>query len=154
MLTNKQIDKELAGVPGFKGCLCKNQLPERFKPATPGLWVINLMDSDGPGSHWVALEVSKVRSSCYVDSYGCPPPDIVQTFAQTAERPLWYSHAVVQDLDTEDCGAFACYFVRQMAKGRTVDNILNKDFSSDFRKNSAVVDSAMKHVGAGYGAPS
>lgn len=143
-LTNNQIAKKLRHVPGFRGAMCKDQL-KRFRPASPGFYVLNLMNyNDGPGSHWVALAIRPGQSSVYVDSYGAPPPDCVVNFAATRTRPLWYSRATVQALDSEDCGAFAAYFVCQLAKNRTVDDIINKDFTSDEASNGRLVDRAFE----------
>ena len=148
--TTSQIDKQLHRVKAYRGCYCKDELG-RFPKRTPGFYVLNLensVDSEGKeteGSHWVALMITRPgmsRPSCYCDSYGLPPPDVVLAFADAAAWPLHYSKAVIQGVSSESCGEFATYVVKQLGLGRTVNSIMNHDFSANAAENGRLVSKA------------
>ena len=58
----------------FKGVFSSDTLPSY---AQTGYYVVNLNMSQQPGSHWIAIKISK--SKCkneYFDSYGLGPPTV------------------------------------------------------------------------------
>lgn len=68
--------------------------------------IINL-DSEGPGSHWVALDTKK---KMYFDSYAQPMPrEIPKGYTSSS------THKQLQSLDGTACGGLCClwlYYVR------------------------------------------
>ena len=43
----------------------------------PGMYIINLDDSKGPGTHWVAMISNSEDKAIYFGSFGVPPPEEV-----------------------------------------------------------------------------
>lgn len=139
--SNFQIARHLRRVPSFRGVYSKDELA-RLGRRHGGLYVINLQNSkDGGGTHWVALMVvtSGPRHSVYADPYGAPPPDVVLKFASTPTRPLYYSTALLQGLTSGLCGAFASYFVNELAKRRPIAEIVGTDFTDSPTANGKTV---------------
>jgi hypothetical protein len=81
------------------GIFAKDELGTRLDKGR-GSFIINLDDSDGPGTHWVAW-----KNGVYFDSYGLPPPLAVP-------RPIeGYNGDAIQSLNSEGCGWFCLYFL-------------------------------------------
>ena len=91
MLTDCQI-KDLAkkmNIPLERVCF-KDQLPQKPLKYICS-YIINMdneLDEEGKpneGSHWVCFQINKyksgVKEGIYFDSYGQPPPEIVEKYA-------------------------------------------------------------------------
>ena len=61
--------KKLA-IKNFRGVFMKDQLPHQPNSVETG--IINLDNSTGPGTHWVAYAIDP-RGIVYFDSYGLAP---------------------------------------------------------------------------------
>jgi hypothetical protein len=87
----------------FDGVYSKNELPN-LKPTK--FYIINLEDSDGPGTHWTCFYYSPTIS-IYFDSYGFVPPKDVEEKIGT----YIYNDKDIQDMDASSCGYYALAFI-------------------------------------------
>lgn len=95
----------------FGGCYAKDQL-NKITPMKNKLFVINLDDSSGTGTHWTAFSTFD-KNVCYYDSYGGPPPIDADNYIKRATGLKKYNinRAQIQELNTTYCGWFCCFFL-------------------------------------------
>ena len=71
-----------------------------------GDYIINLENSNQPGSHWTALLCR--RNECvYVDSFGAPPPQQIEDLLKKYYKRIAYNNWIIQDLKSQACGFYA-----------------------------------------------
>ena len=97
--------KQLA-LKNFRGVFMKDQLPAA--PNHVEIGIINLDNSTGAGTHWVAYAIDP-RAIVYFDSYGLAPPiefmRYISTIPRMAKIPVFYSTLPTQQLsDPPICG--------------------------------------------------
>ena len=94
-----------------------------------GLYLINLDEREGKGTHWVgffhdkgskgpqtqeqsSLDVSTDTETFYFDPLGLPPPQELTAHY----KPLTYNSNQIQDVSSTLCGYFVCLFFQYMHK--------------------------------------
>lgn len=88
----------------FDGVYSKDQLPT-LKPTK--FYIVNLEDSDGPGTHWTAFYYSPTNS-IYFDSYGfIAPLDVEKKI-----KPYIFNDAEIQDYNSSACGFYCLCFIK------------------------------------------
>lgn len=177
MLTNVDIEdaSKKMGVP-LAMCGFKTELPKRLKPNV--YYCINLESEQDPeslkmnqGSHWVGLQIRKLdghdhAEAVYFDSYGMPPPKIVNRLVQEAigKKP-WHPTKDIQSIVADTCGYYQlawAHFVnddRFETKSLKSDtekflsyfNDLNK--SNDYKKNEWVLKHFFRSKDPGFRKP-
>jgi hypothetical protein len=95
---------QFAGDKRFGGVFANDAL----RPQPNKGYILNLQDSDEPGSHWVAL-----YNGYYMDSYGCPPTQEIAPYVKDWNRNDY------QGFSSEACGYFAIYALKQLFAGRS-----------------------------------
>lgn len=120
-LTHEEVAKyaKELNIQNFRGVYMRDQLPAR--PRYHESAVINLDNSTGPGTHYVAY-VKRGRKVWYFDSYGdLPPPrELVHYFGSSANTFV-YNTTRVQNMNTRSCGRLCLQFLyntENAAKGR------------------------------------
>lgn len=133
-----QLTKYLAPrLPDFRGCYSKDRLPTQ---RLTGSYIVNLQNfDDGDGTHWVCF-VQQKNQAVYIDSFGGPPPLAVRAFTW---GPVFYSTAVIQGINSENCGRFCAFALLMLADGRTITQIA-KCFTSDPDLNDRIVRRAVR----------
>jgi hypothetical protein len=121
-LNASQISQYFAHEPRFGGVFANDELT---KPDPNKAYILNLDNSDGPGSHWTALIGTK-----YYDPYGVHPTKAISRFAKE------YNTTEYQSLAQEACGWYCMYFIENWLKGRSPLHKLHKD---DFSYNYEVL---------------
>ncbi len=147
MLNNHQIDAEMKNIDRYQGCYSKDNLPEDLEDSDKiGYYVVNMENSNkGHGTHWVALAIlpsmdrehlpslrSKGMRCLYFDSFGELPPKEVIDYCP---EDVSYNTVDVQALDSESCGEFCIYFLKELDKGRRASSIV-RDFHGVSMKNN------------------
>jgi hypothetical protein len=126
-LSNFDIQNQLKDIPHFSGVFSKNQLPNKIQDNENG--VINLADSDNPGTHWVCYyNRSDLDYVLYFDSYGLPPPAEVESYLKSSRKQVQYNTSEIQTLDTVLCGVYCIYVIKELDKGRNYYDILFDKF--------------------------
>jgi hypothetical protein len=85
-----------------------------------GSYIVNLADSDDPGTHWTAFYI-KDNIAVYFDSYGLAPPKDIQRFVKG--KKLLYNTDHIQSNDSTACGYYCVLFLYHF-------NSLNKDYKT------------------------
>lgn len=82
----------------------------------PKIWeneaaVVNLSDSAGEGTHWVAYK-KKGRVVNYFDSYGSLPPplELLRYFCADSDK-IFYNDERYQDVNAWNCGHLCLAFL-------------------------------------------
>jgi hypothetical protein len=98
-------------IPYFRGVFMRNNLPTNgARDKESG--IVNLDDTDGPGTHWVAYAK---RGDCaiYFDSFGnLRPPEEVVRYLNVPK--LEYNYASYQTYDQSICGQLCLQFLREV----------------------------------------
>lgn len=100
-------------IKNFRGCFMKDELPKR--PWKNECGILNLNNSNQPGSHWVAW-VKNDKKKIYFDSYGdCNPPKEVVKYL--GKDNLFYTTGKFQDYDDPPmCGHLCLDFISNFKK--------------------------------------
>ena len=123
----------------FNGIYPVDLLPSVKKE---GVYIVNLDDSTGDGSHWVALEIEK-RKNTYFDSYGLPPKDkrlkkfLGKNYRKNLKR--------LQHPMTTTCGQWCLYFLLRRAQNWTVREIV-KPFKKNLEKPTLINDHVLNYM--------
>lgn len=99
----KRVAKKL---PHFRGVFMRNNLPR--KPHTYECGIVNLDESSGPGTHWVAYYKMN-KNIEYFDSFGNlrPPKEIEKYLGKN----ILFNHRVYQIYNSVNCGHLCLKFL-------------------------------------------
>ena len=115
----------------------------------PGLYVINLENSNQGGSHWVSLIIYTNKNKMhafYLDSFGQLPPTEIEDFIKPLNEKLPYNNRQIQPFNSSYCGLYGLSLAYVLQYHRTSDNILNDihkwiaTFPSDLSKSKEVLE--------------
>ena len=123
----------------LQGILMKDQ----FSINSPnGIYIVNLDDSDGPGTHWTLLIKMKNNKYLYFDSFGAPPPQTILDTLKIDPNKLQYNDQQIQDIKSQSCGYFAMlfayYYSREKTPNKTIIAFLS-NFTTDEKQNDKVL---------------
>lgn len=108
-LTNVDLSKYGSDIPHFRGVFMTDELPK--KPWKNESAIVNLDDSDGPGTHWVCYR-KRGKHVLYFDSYGdLPPPEELVRYLKGCE--IRYNFDRFQKFDTFVCGHLCLEFLHK-----------------------------------------
>lgn len=119
-LTDIEINRALPH-KWFLGCHMHDQLPSSILPDSA--IVINLDDSDGSGTHWVACGDRK-GVKYYFDSFGLPPSDRIR---KLLTGKAFYSDSQIQQSDSVTCGYFCILWLRKLFEEGGYDSVYQFD---------------------------
>ncbi len=126
-LSNFDIEEQLKDEEGFRGVFSKDTLPKKINPSENG--VVNLADSDDPGTHWVCYyNRSDLDYVLYFDSYGLPPPQEIEKYLKTSGKQIQYNTGEIQQLSTVLCGTYCIYVIKELNRGRDYYEVLYDNF--------------------------
>ena len=100
----------------FQNVCAKDQIT--LPKTDPAAYVINLDDSDGPGTHWIAVYINQQqRESNYFDSLAQSPIPETLPLLNLTDNIKTNTHKL-QD-HTMVCGQFTILFIMLRAQGKT-----------------------------------
>ena len=147
ILSNIDIEQlcKLLKIP-LIACVSKNRLKD-YKPVNGG-YIINLMDSGGGGSHWVALWIHQ-NNAIYFDSFGEIYPYDVKKFVKN--KNFYYNTDQIQHLTQDSCGYFCIFFLymthsNQHLYPRVLLNRFINVFSDNERDNDNILQKYLKNI--------
>ena len=111
-LSNIDILSMCKNIPNFQGVYSKDKLPSDKKN---GFYILNLQSENQgnkQGTHWCFLYKTN-EGTVYSDSYGGSPPDEILKFAS---KPIIYSDNQYQDFNSEWCGNYCIWMMKQLSK--------------------------------------
>jgi len=117
-LTNIELINSAKCIPSFRGVFVRDNLPR--KPNKNECGILNLDDSSGSGTHWVAW-YRKNKENVYFDSYGIQPPLELQQYLKSS---IFYNTEKIQP-EGHICGHLCLYVLKQLSLGRCLQEIVN-----------------------------
>lgn len=97
-------------IPHFRGVLMRNDL-QRRRPWRFESGIVNLDDSRGPGTHWVAY-VKRDQHCEYFDSYGnLRPPQEFFNYMSNDVTNISYNYSNIQNYKKYNCGHLCLRFL-------------------------------------------
>ena len=115
-----------------------NELEER-KIKRIGI-IFNLDKHNESGSHWVAMYIDlNINEIYYFDSYGQQPPEEVNILAQRIQvqgdinnKDIKFKiNKVRHQFKNSECGVYCMYFITELIKGRTFEDVSEKIIFDD-----------------------
>jgi hypothetical protein len=94
--------------------------PEQF----PSCFIANMDSSSQPGSHWVAVYITKTGKAEYYDTYGRSPLPIFQNYLKTNFEVFKINKIQTQSFGTSVCGQHCIYFLYHRCLGRKMETIM------------------------------
>jgi len=107
-------------IPGFRGVFVRDNLPS--KPGNVECGILNLDDSSGTGTHWVAWH-KRGRKTFYFDSYGIRPPLELINYLKDS---ILYNTERLQPKDQVFCGHLCIFVLKQLSLGHHLQEIVNE----------------------------
>lgn len=105
------------------GVYPSDKLPNVVKK--PAIIVCNLDPSSKPGSHWVAIYVSKHNEIEYFDSYGIGPKNInIKSFLKKLSKNYKYNKQRLQSDFSSLCGNYCCVYLYFKIKNMSLQDFL------------------------------
>ena len=106
-------------IPNFRGVSLRDILPKKPKKKECG--ILNLDDTTGSGTHWVAWYKNGTEKK-YFDSYGLQPPNELIDYLHS---PILYNTERVQPKDQVFCGHLCLYVLKHLGEGQNLQDIIN-----------------------------
>src|SRR6218665_594169 len=95
---------------GFRGVFLRDKLPKNPKSKECG--ILNLDDSNGRGTHWVAW-TKRGNNKIYFDSFGLPPPLELPEYSKS---PVSHNSERLQPVEKVFFGHLCLYVLRKTSK--------------------------------------
>jgi hypothetical protein len=133
-LSNFDIDAVFAQTPNYGGCLSKDQL----LPLKSKFYVINMSDSDQPGTHWVLVYNVRPREVYYFDSFGQFPAEQVLARMEATGKDILRCSQVIQAFNSVKCGYYAILVAYLLDQGYDFLDIVD-DFSTHRGDNEQIM---------------
>lgn len=128
-LSNKaQNDAMLRQI--FLGVFASDKIPSII--SFPAALIVNLDESDSPGSHWIALLFTKGKKCEYFDSYGRKPNNCILKYIAKHVKSYIYNNVCVQNLWTISCGQMCLYYLVWRCRGIPYSEIIKSMVCDDF----------------------
>ena len=102
-------------IKNFNGVISRNQVPQIMEY---GLYVVNLDDDTGPGTHWVVICVNH-DIVFYFDSFGMKPPAEV---IKLSNNSYIANTSQYQHMDSVLCGYFCIFFAHRYSQIKEENN--------------------------------
>ena len=88
-----------------------------------GNYIINLNNHDEAGSHWIAL-VCAPSQCCYFDSFGAPPPQIIEELMRKYYTKVNFNNFIIQSMQSQMCGYYCLGLLLWLKKASKQRNTL------------------------------
>ena len=121
-------------IKNFRGVFLRDQLPKkprRNERSPRGLneqsecGIMNLDDSSGDGTHYVAWYKQNNNNIYYFDGYGIQPAIEMINYLQ---KPIYYNTERIQPDDTVVCGHLCVFVLKKLDEGYNFQSIINTLF--------------------------
>ena len=120
-LSNFEIEDAVKkiGLKNFCGVFLRDTLPK--KPKRNECVIMNLDDTSGDGTHWVAW-FKRGDKKWYSDSFGLPPPTELNSYLL---GDVFYPTERIRPRQEVICGHLCLFVLKEMQKGQGLQEIIN-----------------------------
>lgn len=138
-LSTRDLYSLLSGSNNFLGVFSADQIPLIIDSTRPIFLIVNIDNSQLPGSHWIAFRLS-LSSLEVFDSLGfCPkrwrkfPKSILNFLLRYNQSHKIFGTPRLQEKNSYTCGVYCIYFVlfRQLHSFNQCINIFSTDYSEN-----------------------
>ena len=112
-------------------------IQDKLPTKKPGGYVVNLGNSNSPGSHWVAI-----YNDYYFDSFGVDPSIEIINFFKNDFTTNTYR---IQELNSIMCGYFCIGFLNHMFDGKPYEDFILMFEPNNFAKNDEIIVDILKN---------
>ena len=134
-MNNVQLEDVLEDFP-VTVC-CADDLPASVEER-PCSFVVNTDSCDQPGTHWVVFHFNTDGPAEFFDSLGQPPETYHKRFQNVlvVNGPNYvFTNYRIQPYDSDTCGLYCIYFIRQRYRGYSMEDVLKEFSKSDLEHN-------------------
>jgi hypothetical protein len=143
-INSGQIDRYFEGNRMYNGWYLQKNLPIA-DCKKKGVWVINMdLNPHGHGTHWCGLYANDTYI-VWIDPFGLEPPQAVERFMKMSGRKAIYENIQLQDINSDACGWYVMYLLKQITKGRMLTDVIYDDFTQKPAKNEELLRDYFKH---------
>ena len=132
-------------ITNFKGVISRDGIPAKVKNIPDQCFIINLDDTEGPGTHWVAVKMSKGHIN-YFDSFGLQPTQVLVNLCYTFNKLYKYESNQFQDLSSALCGYCCLYFLKEFRRNNFF-TVVKKFTRNKYKKNERYMINYLKKYG-------
>jgi len=137
-LANDEVTDSLKHFDGFRPCSAKDTYKGKIKELESS--VVNIDDSDGPGTHFSCYFNSPNSDYVYYfDSYGVLPPKQTEKYLKTSGKPIQYNSSQFQPIASILCGYYCIYVLKELYNGTSFYDVLTKFDLNDPSKNDQFI---------------
>jgi len=132
-----KVDQYIKHLKGFMETEAKDTYKGKIKSTALG--VINMDNSNGPGTHFTCFFNHPNKEYVYYyDSYGIVPPTLIKKFLLSSGKIIAYNTTQFQPINSSLCGYYCIYVLHKLAQGHSFNDTLLL-FSYDTIKNDNMI---------------
>jgi hypothetical protein len=128
----------------FKGVYAANTIPKKL--LVHNLAIVNCCNQNLPGQHWVAICQTSQDTLEFFDSFGQTPSMYNLQAKLPTSQYIVLNPMTLQNIGSEVCGHYCLYYCYYKARGYSMDQLLNQNFSNDTLNNDSRVLSIVNKV--------
>lgn len=129
----------------FKGVYACDRLPKRIT-RKPACLIVNTDPAHKPGTHWIAIYISKSGKSEYFDSYGNPPYlKSVINFMYRHGNGYIYNMKQLQSLFSSYCGNYCCQYILHRSHGCSFKTFISSFSNSTINNDKILIKNFRKN---------
>ena len=128
---------EYLKIKNLKGVISRDEIPTKVKNILGQSFIINLDNTEGPGTHWVAVKKTTDFVN-YFDSFGLQPPQELVNLCYTFDKLYKYESNQFHDLSSVLCGYYCLYFLKECERNNYLNAV--KNFArNNYKKNERYI---------------
>ena len=122
-------------IKNFQGVVSRDKI---INCINEGFYVVNLDDSTGPGTHWVAMCI-KPGIIEYFDSFVLNCPEEVINLSDILGINYLYNSSQYQDFISVLCGYYCIYWINEIYKGKSYYDVIKVFDITDTNYNEQLI---------------
>lgn len=128
----------------LNGVFASDKLPSNIK--LPFGCIVNLAESNLPGSHWCSIFIDEFGTLEWMDSYGFKPNSHrILHFIKMHSKNVIYNKVQLQHISSNTCGKYALVFLIHKLNGGTLSGF-TKLFSKNTYINDILINNYFKYI--------
>jgi hypothetical protein len=139
-LDNFQINDYFTTAKDYLGTVSVDEI-KAFDPKKQGYFIYNSATRLSPtgGVHWNCCYNVHPKYCIWFDSFGAAPDQRALQWGKKTGKINIYQTLQLQSLNSQACGYYCIYILKELNKGRSIVDIINQDFSLDTKSNEKVL---------------